>query len=105
MTHEPRVSGEASASGYVQFWTAGESGFGHGPQSKALPSDGAGFGHTATGAVATKRDQQERGEAGEVAGVTGAALYAFAEASRALADGSSLHEALDRLVGAAARAT
>ena len=80
-------------------------GFGHGAQSKAPRSDRARFGHTATGSVATKRDQQERGEAGEVVGVTGAALDAFAEASRALAEGSTLHEALDRLVGAAARAT
>ena len=63
------------------------------------------LGHTAIGSVATKRDQRERGAAGGGVGVTGAALGAFAEASRALAEGPTLHEALDRLVAAAARAT
>ncbi|HEX6700375.1 MAG TPA: SpoIIE family protein phosphatase [Gaiellaceae bacterium] len=54
--------------------------------------------------MATERDQQGRGEAGVALGVTGAALDAFAEASRAFAEGSSLREVLDRLVAAAARA-
>jgi serine phosphatase RsbU (regulator of sigma subunit) len=52
--------------------------------------------------VATEHDQRELDEAG---GVNGAPLDAFAEASRAVAEGSSLHDALDRLVRAAARAT
>jgi serine phosphatase RsbU (regulator of sigma subunit) len=55
--------------------------------------------------VARERDQRQRDEAGEVAGVTVARLDAFAEASRALAESPTLHDALDRLVGAAARAT
>jgi hypothetical protein len=63
------------------------------------------LGHTATGPVATEHDQRERSEAGGALGVTGTALGAFADASRALAEGSSLHEALHRLVGAAAEAT
>jgi len=50
--------------------------------------------------VATEHDQRQRDEPS-----ADLALGAFAEASRALAEGASLREALDRLVEAAARAT
>jgi serine phosphatase RsbU (regulator of sigma subunit) len=53
--------------------------------------------------VAAEPDQRER-EA-DASGLTDAALEAFAEVSRALAEGASLREALERLAGAAARAT